>query len=88
VDLDALVALLGGWEIHVAATGVQRRWDGGSLASDRHENNLRFKRPNGPWCLDLCIGDGSDESWAFRRDPTFRCHGISSYAAPLLGSTT
>ena len=72
VDLDALVPLLGEWEIHVAAAGVLRRWDGGSLASERHENNLWFKRPNGPWRLDMVIGDGNNDSWAFRRDPTFR----------------
>ncbi len=71
-DIDALVPLLGEWEIHVAAAGDLRRWDGAELAVERHENNLWFKRANGPWCLDMCIGDGDDDSWAFRRDPTLR----------------
>ncbi len=71
-DLGALVPLLDEWEIHVAAAGELRRWDGGALTADRHENNLWVRRPDGPWCLDVAVGDGDDARWVYRRDPSLR----------------
>ncbi len=44
-------------------------WRGEALEIDRHQNNL-WCRLNAfaPWILDVTIGEGSNESWIYRRD--------------------
>lgn len=70
-DAPLVRGLLSGWDIHLAAAGVLTPWDGGRLLPDAHQNNLWCKRvADGPWCLDLTVSDGDDESWIFRRDPS------------------
>lgn len=70
-DIGVLRALEPEWEIHVAAAGVLRRWDGGPLSVGAHENNVWLRRPGGPWGIDLTVGDGDEARWVYRRDPHF-----------------
>lgn len=70
-DAGGLPALLGGWEIAVAADGELRLWDGAPLVADRHENNLWCRRrPGGPWELDVIVGEGDAGRWVYRRNPS------------------
>ncbi len=71
VDVSALQSLVPQWELHVAADGTLRRWDGSPLSPDRHENNIWVKRPNGAWAFDIVIGEGDRGEWRYRRDPSF-----------------
>jgi hypothetical protein len=70
-DLGSLRALLHDWDLHVAAAGQLRPWAGEPLEPGRNENNL-WCRPvaSGPWALDVLVGEGSDDEWIYRRDPT------------------
>lgn len=72
-DAPHLVELLDGWDIRVAAGGVLAPWDGQPPSPQRSENNL-WCRPDrsGPWVLDLTLGDGDDDHWTYRRDPSVR----------------
>jgi hypothetical protein len=70
-DLGAVHGHLAGWELHVAAAGRLAPWHGEPLDGARHENNIWCRTaPGGPWVLDLTIGDGTDRTWVYRRDPT------------------
>jgi hypothetical protein len=72
-DAGALLPMLPGWEVHVAASGRLRLWDGAPLVADRHENNLWCRPgPGEPWALDVVISDGDDDEWIFRRDRRIR----------------
>jgi hypothetical protein len=72
-DVGALLALPPEWEVHVAADGRLRRWDGAPLLASRHENNLWCRPgPDEPWAVDVTISDGDDHEWIFRRDPCIR----------------
>lgn len=93
-ELGALRALLSGWDLHVAAGGRLSAWRGEPLAATRHQNNVWCRRgPDGPWALDITIGEGTGVDWIFRRDPTIRApwdravlrtpHGVP-YLAPEL----
>lgn len=65
--------MLAGWDIHVAAAGVLTPWDGGELHADLHQNNLWCRSsPDGPWQLDITIGEGDSRDWIYRRDPSSR----------------
>ena len=68
-DLRSVYALLSDWDLHVAAAGHLKAWHGEPLDAALHENNVwcRFA-PDGPWVLDVTIGDGSDTRWIYRRD--------------------
>ena len=75
---------LGRWEpLPVAAVlglfgGAPFRWwlSGGralELHADRHENNLWCRpEPGGPWCLDVTVGEGTDDEGIYRRDHDVR----------------
>lgn len=67
-ELAAIYKHLSAWDIHVAAAGELSPWRGEPLETDRHQNNLWCRRDTGPWELDLTVGEGSDESWIYRRD--------------------
>lgn len=70
-DLGALRALLPHWDLHVAAAGQLTLWRGEGLEVSRHQNNVWCRlNPDGPWVLDVTIGEGSDENWVYRRDPS------------------
>ena len=72
-DVADLRAYLAGWDIHVASLGRLESWNGADLSSDQHQNNLWCRRhPDGPWVLDVTIGDGDSVAWAYRRDPRVR----------------
>jgi aminoglycoside-2''-adenylyltransferase len=72
-EVGALLSLLPEWELHVAADGRLRRWDGAPLLASRHENNLWCRPgPGEPWAVDVTISDGDDDEWIFRRDPWVR----------------
>jgi len=72
-DAPLLLDTMTGWEIHVAAAGVLRPWDGEPLRVDANENNLWCRRHRGgPWEIDVTISHGDEEAWAYRRDPAFR----------------
>jgi hypothetical protein len=74
-DLDALYALLFSWDLHVAAAGKLSSWRGERLDVDMHQNNIWCRlTENGPWVLDVTIGDGTEDKWIYRRDPTVRVH--------------
>lgn len=70
-DLGPVHALLSHWDLHVAAAGHLMPWRGELLDAARHQNNVwcRFT-PQGLWVLDVTIGEGSEESWIYRRDPS------------------
>jgi len=66
-------ALVGDWDIHVAASGTLTPWDGGPLSEDLSQNNLQCRpTPNDAWSLDITIGAGTDRHWIYRRDPTIK----------------
>lgn len=57
------------WDVIVVAAGELAPWEGGDLAAIWHQNNVWCRRPSGPWQIDVTIGEGDDERWAFRRQP-------------------
>lgn len=70
-DAPAAHAFLSTLDLHLAAAGVLSPWDGRPLDAAAHENNVWGReQPGGPWVLDLTIGDGDDDRWRYRRDPT------------------
>jgi hypothetical protein len=70
-DLSSLHALLFHWDLHVAAAGRLTPWRGEPLELARHQNNVWCRlAADGPWVLDVTIGEGSDENWIYRRDPS------------------
>jgi len=71
-DAGGLASLPGEWEIHVAAKGALRSWDGAALVARRNENNLWLRQGSGPWRLDIAVGDGDADAWIYRRDPSLR----------------
>ena len=72
-DAPRLAEVLPGWELFVAAGGRVARWDGTALLAGRSQNNVWCRRDvGGPWQLDVTIGEGDDDTWAYRRDPSFR----------------
>ena len=65
--------MLRGWDIEIAASGVLSHWDGSVPLGQESENNLWCRMgPENRWCLDVTVGDGDQECWVFRRDPTVR----------------
>jgi hypothetical protein len=70
-DAAALYRQLDGFHPYVAASGQLSRWDGRLLA-DGEENVWVKDSPEGPWRFDMVIGDGNDQTWIYRRDPTIR----------------
>jgi hypothetical protein len=93
-DLKELHALLIHWDLHVASAGQLTPWRGEPLEVARHQNNLWCRlTADGPWVLDVTIGEGSNENWIYRRDPTvqvpwdmavLRTTGGIPYLAPEL----
>jgi hypothetical protein len=71
-DVPLLAPLAGSLEVFVAAGGVLTPWSGGPLSAERDENNIWMRRPHGTWCLDVAIGEGDDDRWIYRRDPSLR----------------
>lgn len=72
-DAGGLLAVLDGWQIAVAADGELRLWDGAPLVAARHENNLWCRsQPDGPWELDVTVGEGDEDEWIYRRNPGIR----------------
>lgn len=72
-DLSALHGLLRRWDLHVAAAGQLTRWRGEPLAVARNQNNVWCRlTADGPWVLDLTIGEGTADSWTYRRDPSIQ----------------
>jgi hypothetical protein len=72
-DVFALRSVLGAWDIHVAAGGHLEPWTGDELHAARHQNNLWCRRDvDGPWLLDVTIGEGDDDVWIYRRDPSIQ----------------
>ena len=70
-DADELYRILDGFCPYVAASGQLSPWDGRLLADG--ENNVWVKdSPGGPWRFDIVVGDGDDQTWIYRRDPTIR----------------
>lgn len=72
-DVLKLRLVLDGWDIHVAAAGQFEPWTGQDLRREQHQNNLwRRRDANGPWCLDVTIGEGDSDFWVYRRDLRIR----------------
>jgi hypothetical protein len=72
-DVVALRSLLAEWDIHIAAAGHLEPWTGDELHAAQHQNNLWCRRGvDGPWLLDVTIGEGDDEVWIYRRDPSIQ----------------
>ena len=70
-DLGSVFTFLAGWDLHVAAAGHLTPWRGEPLAAARHQNNVWCRlAPGRPWALDMTIGEGSDDRWIYRRDPS------------------
>jgi hypothetical protein len=69
----ALPSILSGWDIHLAAGGRLLPWTGEEPDGDLQQNNLWCRRDmRGPWVLDVIIGEGNDEVWIYRREPSIR----------------
>ncbi|MDQ6696839.1 MAG: amino acid transporter [Actinomycetota bacterium] len=72
-DATALLSVLEGWDIRVAAAGRLTPWTGEQLDAALHRNNLWCRRStNGPWLLDVTISEGDDDTWVYRRDHRIR----------------
>jgi Aminoglycoside-2''-adenylyltransferase len=72
-DVPYLRSLLPDWDIRVASAGVLSPWEGTVPRVEQSQNNLWCRRNvEGPWCLDVTVGDGDHERWVFRRKPTIR----------------
>jgi hypothetical protein len=72
-DVVALRSVLAEWDIHIAAAGDLEPWTGDELRATQHQNNLWCRRDlDGPWLLDVTIGEGDDEAWIYRRDPSIK----------------
>jgi hypothetical protein len=72
-ELGAVHGFLADWDIHVAAAGQLTPWHGEPLDAARHQNNLWCRHsPGDPWTIDVTIGDGSDDHWTYRRDPSLQ----------------
>jgi len=72
-DSAALRELLVGWDIRVAAAGRLSPWSGHTVRADASQNNLWCRKSaDGPWCIDVTVGEGDEECWIYRRDPTLR----------------
>jgi hypothetical protein len=72
-DVRALAALPEPWELWVAADGRLRRWEGGDLVPERHEDALWCRPgPSAAWALDIKMSEGDDEAWIYRCDPRIR----------------
>lgn len=70
-DLSSVHALLSDWDLHVAAAGELSHWRGEQLVEERQQNNVWCRRsPDGPWLIDITIGEGSEQNWIYRRDRT------------------
>lgn len=70
-DVVALPSVLVGWDFNVAAAGRLEPWAGSNLETERHQNNLWCRRRvQGPWLLDVTIGEGNNDVWIYRRDPS------------------
>jgi hypothetical protein len=70
-DVGSLHRFLADWDLQVAAAGRLTPWSGVPLEVARHQNNVWGRRSSdGPWELDVTIGEGSDEHWRYRRDPS------------------
>jgi len=68
-DAPAVLELLVGWDIQVAAAGVLSPWSGRPLDALMHENNLWARpSPDSPWALDMTISDGDNDRWIYRRN--------------------
>jgi hypothetical protein len=68
-DVPELSALVSHWDVYVAAAGQLTPWRGEPLKSARQQNNLWCRLTgDGPWVLDVGIGEGSDDCWIYRRD--------------------
>jgi hypothetical protein len=69
-DAPMLRAWLDGFDLWVASGGQLLAWSGGSLSATRAANNVWVRRrPDGPWIIDVCLGEGDGEQWCYRRDP-------------------
>jgi hypothetical protein len=58
--------------LYVAAAGRLRSWHGEGLDEARSENNVWCRQGDGPWVLDIAVGEGDDEDWVYRRDASLR----------------
>ena len=72
-DQRSLRALLEGWDLYAAdppGAGSRRPWPAGEwLELPLHEVWCR-SRPEGPWQLEIMLGESDDERWVFRRNPS------------------
>jgi hypothetical protein len=72
-DSATLREALGDWDIHVASDGTLSPWTGSTALAEANQNNLWCRRSaDRPWCLDVTIGDGNEDVWIYRRDPSLR----------------
>lgn len=72
-DATALLSVLEGWNIQVAAAGRLTPWTGEELDVALHQNNLWCRRStDGPWLLDVTISEGDDDELVYRRDRRIR----------------
>jgi len=53
----------------IAADGKLDSWNGRGLNEEANEDNVWMKSSSdGPWVLDIQVGDGNDASWTYRRN--------------------
>jgi hypothetical protein len=56
----------------IAAAGSLSAWGGEGLDETRSQNNIWLRRGDGPWVLDIVVGEGDDHEWVYRRDTSLR----------------
>jgi Aminoglycoside-2''-adenylyltransferase len=72
-DAAALRSFLHDWDLHVASGGQLTPWNGEPLRADLNQNNVWCRRSlSSPWSFDATIGEGDDDVWIYRRDPSLR----------------
>jgi hypothetical protein len=72
-EVPLLGSVLSSWDVHLAAAGHLSRWTGRPLQAGSAENNLWCRRSaDGPWELDVTVGEGDSGAWIYRRDPAIR----------------
>ncbi len=70
-DAPALQSWASRMDLHIAADGRLTPWRTQAIGED--EGNVWCRtEPDGPWRLDVLVGDGSDHEWIYRRDRSVR----------------
>lgn len=61
------------WDLRVSVAGELKPLEGADLDPAISHNNIWARRQtDGPWSVDITVGEGDDDTWIYRRDHTIR----------------